>query len=157
MCGETRSDSYEDPCVRELLCIVRQGARRIHLIRVLFHQLLLTRCVHVVSISYGHAPNIRWNTAKIGSGGAPSMMKMFNGCTNFDAEGLWKWNTANMAHSIGMSDMFLGTTSAITSCTKRLIVDAWTGGSASFKQSSYLTNWASSTCAVTLVRRDGGF
>ena len=85
----------------------------------------------------------KWNVQK-----TTKFTKMFTG-TKFTAVGLEKWaaGLGNAPVPAGMSSMF-GTGSAMTSCSKKTIHDAW-GNVGAFINTPYNTDWASGTCPTS--------
>ena len=80
-----------------------------------------------------------WSVAKV-----TKLVQTFQGASKYDGVGLFKWNIAKVTD---MSDTFTSAT-AITSCSKRRIADAWKSNSAF---ATLNTAWAADVCPLPLT------
>ena len=82
-----------------------------------------------------------------------TMTQTFRNAAKFEGEGLSTWNVAAVT---SLTDTFTDAT-ALTSCNKRKIVDAWTPISAVFVATTYDTAWAGEPWCVGAALSDAQF
>ena len=103
----------------------------------------------VTSLFYTFRNAVEMNTdlSKWSVGKATSMQNTFNGASKFAGVGLDAWDVSKVND---MTATFNGAT-ALTSCSKRKIADAWKSNSV-FTATTYDTDWVADACPVRTRR-----